>query len=471
MSPQFIIIVVYVVIIVAIGLAAKKKTKSASAFHGVGLGVAMCVAVGATEWLGGNSTTGVSEYGFVFGISGSWYTIANGIGIMFMALLFAKLYRSLETVTVPGIVEKYIGVKARVVASVLLTFVMIAVGTSQLVAAGTLGVAVLNVDYVYSVVVLGFIFIGYTLAGGMSSVMYTNIIHLIVSYAGIILALFLVMADVGGFSQMKTELPASYFSMTAIGTPRVASWIIASLLGACTAQAAIQPLLAAKDVNVAKKAAIISAFVVAPFGIITALLGMAAKIKFPGLANAKQALPALMMNFNPVIGGIIIASIMAAVLSTISPIILASGTMITKDIYQRVLRPKATDAQVLLMSRITTAAAGLLCMIIAIMLYDSARLLDIVYFAYTLRGSMFVVLLLGIYWKQTSQSGAVIGMLFTAVVGFAWVGFRAFTGSYPIHPQFNETYISIIVALIATVIFSLLIKNKPQSLQGGKSPN
>jgi len=259
--------------------------------------------------------------------------------------------------------------------------------------------------------------------------------------------------------------------MIAIGTPRVASWIIASVLGACTAQAAIQPLLVAKDVNVAKKAAIISAFVVAPFGIITALLGMAAKIKFPGLSNAKQALPTLMMSFHPVIGGIILASILAAVLSTISPIILASGTMITKDIYHRVLRPNATDAQVLLMSRITTAAAGVLCMAIAIMLYDSARLLDIVYFAYTLRGSMFVVLLLGIYWKRTSQGGAITSMILTAAVGFIWVGFRALTGSYPIHPQFNETYISIIVAFIATVFFSLLIKNKPEPIQGGKSPN
>ncbi|MDL2229623.1 hypothetical protein LJC14_05155, partial [Treponema sp. OttesenSCG-928-L16] len=140
---------------------------------------------------------------------------------------------------------------------------------------------------------------------------------------------------------------------------------------------------------------------VAPFGILTALLGMAAKIKFPDLASGKQALPTLMMAMNPIAGGIVLASILAAVLSTISPIILASGTMITKDIYHRRLRPDASDAQVLRMSRITTAVAGVICMILAILLYDSSRILDIVYFAYTLRGCMFVVLLLGIYWKKT----------------------------------------------------------------------
>jgi SSS family solute:Na+ symporter len=248
--------------------------------------------------------------------------------------------------------------------------------------------------------------------------------------------------------------------MTAIGTPKVISWIIASLLGACTAQAGIQPILAARDVTVAKKAAFITALAVAPFGIITALLGMAAKIKFPGLSSGKQALPTLMMNVNPVAGGIILASILAAILSTISPIILASGTMITKDIYQRILKPNATDAQVLRMSRITTAVAGLLCIITAIILYDSSRLLDIVYFAYTLRGCMFVVLLLGIYWKRTSQGGAMAGMVCTALAGLMWVAAKALTGSYPLHPELNETYVSVVVALISTVSFSLLFKNK-----------
>jgi len=458
MSLQSIIILLYLAVTVLIGVIAQKKTRTANSFHGAGLGVLMCVAAGTGEWLGGTSTTGVSEYGYVFGISGAWYTLANGVGIIIMALLFAKLYRSLETVTIPGIIEKFIGVDARMVSSVLLTFVMIAIGTSQIVAAGTLGVTVFRMDYVAAVLILGTGFIIYTLAGGMVAVGYTNIMHLFVMYGGIILAIVVVGRDVGGIAGMKAALPESYFNMTSIGLPKVSSWLIASILGACTAQAGIQPILAAKDVHVAKKAAIITAFVVAPFGIFTALLGMAAKVKFPGLVNAKQALPTLIMELNPIVGGIVFASILAAVLSTISPIILAAGTMITKDIYQRRLKPDASDKKVLFMSRITTAVAGVLCMVIAIAMYDSTRILDIVYFAYTLRGSLFVVLLLGIYWKKTSQKGAIWGMLVTAVVGLAWVAFKAVSGTYPINPQFSETYASVIAALFSTIIFSLIFK-------------
>lgn len=462
MSVQLAIILAYFALTIGIGIYARKTSKTADSFHGAGLGVLMCVAAGTGEWLGGTSTTGVSEYGFLYGISGAWYTIANGIGIIVLAIFFAKLYRSLETVTVPGIIEKFIGVDARVVASVLLTFVMIAVGISQMIAAGTLGVTVLGLNYDTSVVIFGIGFVIYTLAGGMNAVAYTNILHLAAMYGGIILALILVSGDVGGFGAVISGLPARYIEWFSIGPSKVSSWIIASILGACTAQAGIQPILAAKDVNVARKAAFITALVVAPFGVFTALLGMAAKVKFPLLADAKLALPMLMMDLPPLAGGLVLASIMAAVLSTVSPIILASGTMITKDIYQRKLKPTATDAEVLKMSRITTGLAGVICTILALLLYGSTRILDIVYFAYSIRGSLFVVLLLGIYWKKTSSRGAVWAMLFTAVTGIFWVAYKAVVGHFPIHPNFTETYAAVGVAMICTVLFSFVFPAKAE---------
>jgi SSS family solute:Na+ symporter len=461
MSIQFLIIMAYFVATIAIGTYAKKKSTSSDAFHGAGLGVLMCVAAGTGEWLGGTSTTGVSEYGYSVGISGAWYTISNGIGVMVLALLFAKLYRSLDTVTVPGIVEKFLGVKARTVSSILLIFVMIAVGASQVIAAGTLGVTILGLDYNLSVIILGIGFIIYTLAGGMTAVGYTNIMHLIAMYGGVILALVLVGRDIGGLQALQTALPANpFFAWLGIGMPKVSSWIIASILGACTAQAGIQPILAARDVNVAKKSAILTALAVAPFGVFTALLGMAARVKFPDLGNAKLALPTLMMGLTPVAGGIVLASIMAAILSTVSPIILASGTMFTKDLYQRVLKPDASDKQVLFVSRLSTGLSGVLCMILAIFMYGSARILDMVYFAYTIRGSLFVVLLFAIYWKGTSPKGAVWAMITTGAVGLFWVGYKAVVGSYPIHPNITETYAAVAVALVSTIVYSLIFNDK-----------
>lgn len=478
MSVEVIIIILYFALTVGIGVWSSKRSKSSDSFHGAAMGVFAIIAASAGEWLGGTATTGVSEYGFTHGLSGAWYTIANGIGVMFLALLFAKLYRSLNSVTVPGIIEKFFGVKARTVSSILLTIVMLAVGLSQMIAAGKLGQSLMGFPFAPTVIVFAVIFIVYTLAGGMNAVESTNKMHLFVMYGGVILAIIFALSKVDGWKGLTTgiaevaaaEDKKSYFNMFSIGMPKVSSWIIASLLGACTAQAGIQPVLAAKDVPTAKKACIITAFVVAPFGLFTALLGMIAKVMSSNgtllntvgvnVTDAKLALPTLMTNLHPIVGGLVLASILAAILSTVSPIILASGTMVTKDLYQRVLRPNATDAQVLKMSRITTAISGVICAIGAIALVDAQAVLDIVYAAYSLRGALFVVVLLGIYWKRASEKGACWSMVLTGLVAVVWKVAEMSTGRFPIASWLTETYAAVIIAFIATIIFSLVFPKK-----------
>ena len=476
---QTIIIILYFAVTVGIGLWSSKKSKSADSFHGAAMGMFAIVAASAGEWLGGTATTGVSEYGFNYGLSGAWYTIANGIGVMFLALGFAKLYRSLSSVTVPGIIERFFGVKARTVSSILLTIVMLAVGLSQMIAAGKLGQSLLGFDFTVTVIVFAIIFIVYTLAGGMNAVASTNKLHLFVMYGGAIVALIFAISKVGGWGSFMDGIDAveaadsskNYFNMFSIGGTKVSSWIIAGLLGACTAQAGIQPVLAAKDVPTAKKACIITAFVAAPFGIFTALLGMVAKVMSHNgtlldtagnlVTDGKMALPTLMMHLPPIIGGLVLASILAAILSTVSPIILSAGTMVTKDLYQRVLKPNATDAEVLKMSRITTALSGVICAVGAIFLVNASAVLDLVYAAYSLRGAIFIVVLFGIYWRHASQKASCISMVCTGVVAVLWVAVKLITGAYPIvigSFAITETYAAVVVAAVCMLVFSKIFK-------------
>ena len=422
---QIIIALLYIMLTILIGVYTKKKTKSSKIFDGIGLGTLMCVVAGAGEWLGGTSTTGVSEYGYEYGISGAWYTLANSIGICFLAIFFAKLYRSLETPTVPGIVGKYIGQKSRIISSALQIFCMVAVGTSQMIAIGTLGETLFHINFVISILLMGAGILLYTVFGGMIAVGYTNIMHMVVMYGGIILAVILCLSGIdGGFATLKSTLPDSYFSMTGIGMPKVSSWMIASLLGACVAQAGLQPILGSKDTKTAVKSSYIIALVVGPFGFLSALLGMIAKVQFPDLANAKLALPTLLMTLNPISGGLVMASIMAAVLSTASPIFLSCGTLFTRDIYLETRlgkEKKSDDRHILKISRLVTFCAGALCVLLALCYYNSQRALDIVYFAYSVRGSLFIILLLGIYWKKISQAAANIAMILTGLVGIVWI--------------------------------------------------
>ena len=407
--------------------------------------------------MGGTSTTGVSEYGYLWGLSGAWYTIANGIGIMLCAIFFAKLYRKLNTPTIPGIVGHYIGPRARKVASIILIIVMIVVGISQMIAIGTLGQMLFKIDITVSIFAMGLFVIVYTLIGGMVSIGYTNVLHMLVLYIGMIVAVLVSLKDVGGISSMATQLPASYFNMTNIGWSKVSSWIIASVLGACTAQAGIQPILTAKNEHVAVKSSVIIALVVAPFGILTALIGMIAKIKFPELESAKFALPTLMQNMPPIVSGLVMAALLAAILSTAAPIFLACGTLFTKDIYLE----KHSDVdknKELKISRFVTAVAGIICVIGAVLLFNNSVILDVVYVAYSLRGSLFVILLFGILSSKVKirENTAIVAMIATAVIGLFWVIFKMVNGSYPIFPNFSETYATVLTALVTMLIGKII---------------
>ncbi len=473
LSIQMAVIVLYFALTVIVGLLSARKSKTADAFHGEQLGLFAIVCASTGEWLGGTATTGVAEYGFLYGLSGAWYTIANGIGVMFLALCFAKIYRSLNSVTVPGIIEHYFGHHARTVSSLLLTLVMLAVGLSQMIAAGKLGQSLLGLDFTVTCIVFAAIFIVYTLAGGMNAVASTSKVHLFAMYGGMIFAVIIALTKIGGWTGLSSGIASvekssggNYMSMLSIGFPKISSWLIASLLGACTAQAGIQPVLASKDIPTARKACILTAFVAAPFGFLTAILGMVAKVmSHQGtllntagelVTDGKSALSALMMNLNPIVGGLILAAILAAILSTVSPIILASGTMITKDLYQGVIRPTATDAEVLRVARWTTALSGVVCCIGAIALVNASAVLDIVYSAYSLRGATFVIVILGMFWKRATEKGACISMICTGLVAVGWVVAKLSTGSYPIAPWFTETYAAVIVAFVTMVVASML---------------
>ena len=177
------IIILYFIATICVGVFSR-KTNTANAYEGFKLSLLMCVAVGAGEWMGGTSTTGVSEYGYLYGISGAWYTVANGLGICFLALFFARLFRSLNTSTVPEIIGRYLGRQARTVSSVMLTLVLMIVGVSQLIAVGTLGESLLHLDSELSILILGLGVLVYTCLGGMNAIGTTNVLHMIVMYAG-----------------------------------------------------------------------------------------------------------------------------------------------------------------------------------------------------------------------------------------------------------------------------------------------
>jgi SSS family solute:Na+ symporter len=174
------------------------------------------------------------------------------------------------------------------------------------------------------------------------------------------------------------------------------------ILGGMAGQASIQPIFAARNPGVAKRAAIVSALIIAPFGVIVGLLGLIARsgafIDPSAVQDARMVLPALFTEPNfihPALGGMALAGILAAILSTVGPVNFAVVTIATKDIYQGILNKAAVDRQVLKTARRLVIVVN--AVTIPLALYLRSGILDAAYVSYAIRAIGAIVILLGIY--------------------------------------------------------------------------
>lgn len=465
MSIQLYFIIGYFLIVLIIGLLSTFLSKSSDDFLVAGrkMGIVLCAATIAGEWIGGTSTIGTSQVGYLYGISAAWFPIANSIGILILSLTLAKLYRRSEVVTVTEFLEKYFGKRVRITASIILTLVMTVSGSVQIVAGGALMNTVTGMNMKWAMIIMGFIFLVYTLAGGMWAVGITNVINMAVIYIGLILGLFYTASVYGGFDVLTASLPAQpYFSMGGEDPLKIGGWIITSLLAALVSQAAVQPIMGAKNERTAQVGTVISSLLIIPVGFIGALLGMYAKIAFPNISSF-TALPQLLMSFPPWIGGVIMAGILAAILSTVAPCILAAGTLMAKDVYQGVFNKEASDQQIYKLSRIYTLIFGVLAIVFA--LYCKV-ILDQIYFGFTLRSTLAILLLFAVYWKAPRPAVALWSLVITAGVAVYWEIMKTVNGYYPlkIYPIYIILAITIIITMFAN-IFHSSTKNRADRIE------
>jgi SSS family solute:Na+ symporter len=129
---------------------------------------------------------------------------------------------------------------------------------------------------------------------------------------------------------------------------------------------------------------------------------MAARAVQPGLDNPELALPTLATHvLPPWVGGLALAALFAAEISTADAVLFMISTSLTRDLYQAVLRPRATDAQLLRVGRLAAGAGGLMGVVLAVVLPSVASALKIFYGVMT--AALFMPLLFGLL---TSRPGA-----------------------------------------------------------------
>lgn len=477
-NQYFWVVIIYFTIVIGISFLTRKIASKSSADYlvaGRNLGVLVCAIVVAAEWLGGLSTIGVSEKAFnTKSLQPILYNISTAIGMLILGFTLAKHYREKKVHTVSEMIESIFGKKARTVSAIAFLIAFITLAYVELTTFSHVLAPILKIDWVWAVLLGSLITTVYIYVGGMHALTIVAIINLIVRYVGIGLALIIGFKAIGGMSVLSERLvqagaPVNYYNPFSIGWTAAFSLILGGILGGMAAQASIQPIFAAKSPKVATRAALISALFIAPFGLMTAYLGLMARSGFfldpATIKDAKEVLPTLLMTpsfIHPILGGLAIAAILAAILSTIGPVNFAIVTIATKDIYHSLVKKNASDENILRMAKRLVILVNLITVPMAI--FIKGAVLDAGYFSYAIRAIGAIVILLGIYrlkWiSQHAVQFAFIGGTFAIVLSIVAKKMGWF--------EIDKTYASIIATVFFIIIGNLYTRffyKKAPSLQ------
>ena len=163
--------------------------------------------------------------------------------------------------------------------------------------------------------------------------------------------------------------------------------------------------------------------------------------------------------FNPWIAGVLLSAILAAVMSTLSAQLLICSSAITEDLYKGILRPQASDKELVWLSRLMVLAVAALAIYIA--QDPNSQVFGLVKDAWAGFGSAFgPVVLLSLFWKRMNGFGAIAGMLVGALVVYFW---KDITLSLSL-PEMYSMIPGFISAMIAIVVISLVTPSPSQAV-------
>jgi SSS family solute:Na+ symporter len=274
----------------------------------------------------------------------------------------------------------------------------------------------------------------YTIAGGLSAVIYTDLVQTLILLAGAVALTWIGLEKVGGFAGLRAALPAGYFHMmrpTSDGEfPWTGIFFGAPILGIwywCTDQVIVQRVLSARDEGHAKAGTIFAGFLKLLPVFVLVIPGLIAFALYPKLfpvvdgkvTNGNSAYPALIVNLLPTgLVGLMIAALLAALMGAMSSVFNSTSTMVTLDFYKK-LRPNATEPQLVSFGRIATGMMVVLG-VLWVPFIDKLSSQLWIYLqsvqAY-ISPPIAVCFIFGILWPRLNGQGAISSLLVGFVLG------------------------------------------------------
>ncbi len=423
----------YLVTLLGIGIATARKVRTSIDYTLAGRDVHWLVLLATTvaTMVGGGMSIGFVSLVYEIGIAGAVVTIGAYISLIVTGLWIAPKLRGMNLITVGD----YFGVKygkfARLIAVIITINTMFLAVVAQMVAMGMITHTVIKVPYELALMIGAVVTVFYATAGGLRAVIKTDVLQFVILVGGFgIAAVFLATQD-GGAAAWSEKVESKHFRITGEWTMiHVVSFFFTVMLGEMLAAPFVTRCFISKDVQSAKwGVAGAGVFLLLFLPLTTFVLGTAA-LADSGVAQAvleadgdvQVAFPTLMRTaFHPVFAGVMIAAIIAAVMSSADSCLSCLATVAMEDVYRQV-KPAASDVQLLRVAQGTTLFAGIVATCCAYFFRD---IIGILGFMYDFWGSVIVLpFLVGTFcynrtWIYPTVSAMLAGLAATLTWRFA----------------------------------------------------
>ena len=509
-------IAIYLFALVGVGIYKTKMVKNSEDFMVAGRILPWYILVGTllATWMGSGSLFSGAGLGYRNGPAAMWSSGGAWLGIALIYFI-AKRIRNFGKVTVPDIFEIRYGRTAAVLATITTVVAYLTIVSYQFRGGGKV-LSMVSDGYISleaGIVITAVFAISYTVLAGMFSVVYTDVVNGVLMTVGVLAALVYMIYNVGGVGEIITVADqAGKWSMFGnwaservgdISGPIIAiSFFVPTMLLLMGDANMYQRIFSAKDGGSAKKAVFfwiigviilessisflgLTGSVAAEKGLMpnlvadsqASVISEASQLgKLPAEADmlsARQAgsesvIPAIAKygGLPIVIGLLLVSTMMAIIVSTADSFLLIPATNLTRDVYQRYINTKASEQQIIFISRVLVLALG----IIAYLLVSQFKtVLNAAFTAYNIYGaSLTPALLAAFLWKRATKEGAVASIVTGATVTIVWTYFLpSWEGFSQMHPFLQElTYPAAGLSVLVLITVSLVTPAPSKEVYG-----
>lgn len=472
---DYSIIIIYILVVLSIGFYWRRRTRNSEEYFLAGRKVGW-IAIGASLF-----ATNISSEHFL-GLAGTGSKSGLAVGhfewlacliLLLLGWVFAPFYIRSGVFTMPEFLERRYNSASRYYLSIvsIISYVLTKISIS-LYAGGILLHAVVGWDMYTSAIVIVLITGLYTVLGGLSAVIYTELLQMFILIIGSVALTLIGLNQAGGWSNLVASTPPDFWNMFKPMTHPDFPWtgIIfgAPILGIwywCTDQYIVQRVLSAKNIHNAQSGTIFAGFLKILPVFVLVLPGIIAFQLSNGQVTGDKAYPWLVTTLLPSgLRGIVVAGLLAALMSSLSAMFNSTSTLVTIDLFKK-FRPDADEKTVVRFGRITTGAMvvlGLLWIPFIGLLSDDRMYVYLQSVQAYISPPIAAIFLFGLFWKRVNGKGAISALLTGFVLGAVRLILEI---NNKISPLENETlraiasinFLHYAVILFAISIFVLVI--------------